>query len=136
MRLSGTDLAPVLAIIAGGAVGVATSASLVLSSHFEDVPLANWTIPVPDGQRIVYWSSDGRLEYRAKEDFTRGTRLEAPVVWSRVYVGGGAVGTPMWSPDGSRIMFTRDGSLEIWVVNADGGTPTRLTVNDLEPSGR
>jgi len=26
---------------------------------------------VPDGQRIVYWSSDGRIEYRPKEDFER-----------------------------------------------------------------
>ena len=39
MRLSRTDLVPVLAIIAGGAVGVATSASLLWSSA-EQAPVA------------------------------------------------------------------------------------------------
>jgi len=40
MRLSRTDLIPVLAIVAGGAVGVATSASLVLSSRSDYAPVA------------------------------------------------------------------------------------------------
>ena len=39
---------------------------------------------------------------------------------------------PAWSPDGSKIAFvsTRDRSsvgLDIWVINADGSSPTRLT---------
>ena len=34
-----------------------------------------------------------------------------------------------WSPDGSRIAFTsaRDGNFEIYVMDADGSNPTRLT---------
>ena len=39
MRLSRSDLVPVLAIIAGGAVSVLTSASLVLSSRADHVPV-------------------------------------------------------------------------------------------------
>ncbi len=39
MRLSRTDLFPVLAIIGGGALGVLTSASLVLSSRSDHVPV-------------------------------------------------------------------------------------------------
>ena len=38
MRLSRTDLIPVLAIIAGGALGALPSASLVLSSRSDHVP--------------------------------------------------------------------------------------------------
>jgi Tol biopolymer transport system component len=36
---------------------------------------------------------------------------------------------PNWSPDGSKIVFTsgRDGNFEIYVMNADGSAPKRLT---------
>jgi Tol biopolymer transport system component len=36
---------------------------------------------------------------------------------------------PHWSPDGTKILFTRqkDGSQEIWVMNADGTNQTKLT---------
>ncbi len=84
MRLSRTDLVPVLAIIAGGAVGLATSAALALSSRSDHVPVADQSVIVPDGQRIVYWSSDGRIEYRPKEDFARATVLETPAGWRYV----------------------------------------------------
>ena len=35
----------------------------------------------------------------------------------------------LWSPDGTKILFTsdRDGKAEIYVINADGSEPTRLT---------
>ena len=38
-------------------------------------------------------------------------------------------GSPSWSPDGSRIVFysERDGNAEIYVMDADGGNPVRLT---------
>lgn len=52
-------------------------------------------------------------------------------------VGGGAAGAaqryddmwPAWSPDGRRIVFTstRDGDPEVYVMNADGSEPRRLT---------
>jgi len=37
--------------------------------------------------------------------------------------------TPVWSPDSKKIAFAsdREGSLDIFIVNADGGTPKRLT---------
>ncbi len=38
---------------------------------------------------------------------------------------------PVWTPDGSRIVFmsTREGSDDIFITSANGGTPTRLTTS-------
>jgi len=38
---------------------------------------------------------------------------------------------PIWSPDGKKIAFEsdREGSLDVYVIDANGGTPTRLTTN-------
>ena len=38
---------------------------------------------------------------------------------------------PVWSPDGSKIAFAsdREGSLDIFIVDREGGTPKRLTTN-------
>ena len=38
---------------------------------------------------------------------------------------------PLWSPDGQRIAFAsdREGSFDVYVINATGGTPTRLTTS-------
>ena len=42
----------------------------------------------------------------------------------------GAPGAPVWSPDGSRIAFTRTSSegfsVEVWVIGADGRGEVRL----------
>lgn len=42
--------------------------------------------------------------------------------------GGGSVGSPRWSPDGTQIVFTSDrgGSQDVWVVDAAGGAPRQL----------
>ena len=41
-----------------------------------------------------------------------------------------AVGTPQWSPDGTRIVFVSSlsGTAELWSIPAEGGVPTRMTV--------
>ena len=38
---------------------------------------------------------------------------------------------PIWSPDGKKIAFTsnREGSLDVYVISAKGGAPTRLTTH-------
>ena len=41
------------------------------------------------------------------------------------------VETPQWSPDGDRIAFVSSlgGTTNLWSIPAQGGVPTRLTVN-------
>lgn len=38
---------------------------------------------------------------------------------------------PVWSPDGNHIAFAsnREGSIDVWVMNANGGIPKRVTTN-------
>ena len=38
---------------------------------------------------------------------------------------------PVWSPDGNHIAFAsnREGSIDVWVMDADGGIPKRVTTN-------
>ncbi|MBO5807715.1 MAG: PD40 domain-containing protein, partial [Bacteroidaceae bacterium] len=41
---------------------------------------------------------------------------------------------PVWSPDGKQIAFSsdREGSVDVWIVDKDGGTPRRLTTNSQQ----
>jgi Tol biopolymer transport system component len=39
---------------------------------------------------------------------------------------------PTWSPDGSQIAFYRGG--QVWVMNADGSGPRRVSPADVEAS--
>src|ERR1700740_3504919 len=47
----------------------------------------------------------------------------------RLTTGVGVEGDPIFSPDGTRIAFTGeyDGSIDVFVIAASGGTPKRLT---------
>ena len=38
---------------------------------------------------------------------------------------------PIWSPDGSQIVFAsdREGSMDVYIMSCKGGTPTRLTTH-------
>jgi Tol biopolymer transport system component len=47
---------------------------------------------------------------------------------------GHTVGSPVWSPDGGRIAFDArvDGNPDIWVMNADGSQPQRVTTEVSE----
>jgi len=47
------------------------------------------------------------------------------------------IGRPTWSPDGKSIAFISNmsGRNNIWVVSADGGFPTQLTVSDQRQMG-
>jgi len=89
----------------------------------------------PDSQRIAFELSPGRTEPfgiyvmnadgSGKHRLTPDTSPSDPPLW-RSNQG------PTWSPDGTQIAFYsyRDGNSEIYVMNADGSQPVRLTFND------
>jgi Tol biopolymer transport system component len=79
------------------------------------------------------WSSDGRIAFASSD---AEIYVISPDGSGATPVGPG--GDPAWSPDGTRIAFTtRDGnSDEIYVMDADGSNPVRLTTsasNDMSP---
>ncbi|MCB0043756.1 MAG: PD40 domain-containing protein, partial [Caldilinea sp.] len=86
---------------------------------------ARWS---PDGEWILFHSNlevDGVPWfniYKVRKDGSELTDLTGSVDNSF---------RPDWSPDGQRIVFTseRDGNREIYVMNADGSNPVRLTGN-------
>lgn len=108
-------------------------------------PLGNFE-PVwsPDGTKIAFVSSRagvGRSEiWVMKADGTNLTRLTinpqlAADLAGPVY---GKDFGPAWSPDGTKIVFWTTrldlGNSEIYVMNADGTNPTRLTKNSASDS--
>jgi len=86
---------------------------------------ASWS---PDGAHIVYSGNriGGTQIIRMNADGTGQVPLTTSVFPE-------LNGEPAWSPDGTRIAFTSNRAEtrrnEIWVMNADGTNPVRLTVN-------
>jgi serine/threonine protein kinase len=88
----------------------------------------------PDGKKIVFNSGrSGLIEiWVANADGTQPIPLTS--------LGGINNDFPRWSPDGHWIVFRHaaaDGKSEVWVVDAEGGTPRRVTngpAEDDEPS--
>lgn len=96
----------------------------------------------PDGTKLAFASNRNGLRkleiWIMNVDGTGLVQLTTNVQLSSD--SGGPVfsndGAPAWSPDGSRIAFvsTRDGltDFELYVMNADGSNPTRLTDNPVD----
>ena len=88
----------------------------------------------PDGKKIAFVSNrSGDLEiWVCDSDGSNPVQLTS--------FRGPHVSTPRWSPDGGRIAFDSDAEgkqFDIWVINASGGKPKRMTTdpaNDGNPS--
>jgi TolB protein len=74
----------------------------------------------PDGRRIVFESdrSGNQQLYVMNADGSNQRRIS---------FGGGGYATPVWSPRGDLIAFTRTGSFQIGVMTPDGGNARILT---------
>jgi TolB protein len=88
----------------------------------------------PDGRRIAFVTNrNGIYEvYVMNADGSRQVALAAPTVGGHgTFVGEVAAPdpAPAWSPDGRRIAFVsdRNGTFEVYVMNADGSGQRRLT---------
>ena len=80
----------------------------------------------PDGRRLAFGSArSGRRHDRYLGRRGRRIKPAAAHAWA-----GRSQGSPSWSPDGRRIAFDSFGDdwhFHIWMIDADGGTPRRLT---------
>jgi TolB protein len=90
-----------------------------------DVPA--WS---PDGSRIAFQTAHGEnYDIEVVRVATRAiTRLAASPAYDGMY---------SWSPDGTRLAFIsgRDGYDALYVMDADGGRPRRLTAEaSLNPA--
>ncbi|MDE6268301.1 MAG: PDZ domain-containing protein [Muribaculaceae bacterium] len=99
---------------------IAASASLA-SAAVESSPL--WlrnTAVSPDGSKVAF-TYKGDI-YTIPYSGGTATRITSDPAYDTA---------PIWSPDGKSIAFAsdREGSLDIYIVDAEGGTPRRLTTN-------
>jgi Tol biopolymer transport system component/C-terminal processing protease CtpA/Prc len=98
----------------------ACAAALALSASSQTPLWLRNTAISPDGKTIAF-TYKGDI-YTVPVVGGRATQLTSNPSYDT---------TPIWSPDGSKIAFAsdRDGSLDVFVINATGGTATRLTTH-------
>lgn len=99
-----------------------------LATYAQDAPLwlRNSAIS-PDGETIAF-TYKGDI-YSVNADGGQARQLTSDEAFDT---------KPLWSPDGSKIAFqsNREGSMDIYVMPAVGGTPKRLTTNSGNESLR
>ena len=92
-----------------------------VSSFAEDSPLwLRHSAISPDGQTVTF-SYQGDI-FTCPVQGGNATQLTSNIAYDAY---------PVWSPDSKKIAFAsrREGSLDVWLVDAHGGAPTRLTTD-------
>lgn len=105
------------------------SSPVTLTTHPGSDECPRWS---PDGRRIAFRSTrdsiaEGGFRVRTSHIYLLGAGSDPEV---RLTSGPRPVGCPSWSPDGQRIVYSRDEPMRrsnIFVMNADGTNEVRLT---------
>lgn len=111
-----------------GAVGPKTLRfSATLGGQQRTVVSSTIQLTLAGNGKLLFKSNDDEL-WVSNPDGTGRTQLTQGYGNSNCLAGDEE---PQWSPDGTRIVFTRtqNGSQEVWVMNADGSNQTQLTVS-------
>jgi Tol biopolymer transport system component/DNA-binding winged helix-turn-helix (wHTH) protein len=105
-----------LDVSASHPVNTAEAKAVDPSNRFEIDPAI-----APDGRKVAFMSDRGGSQEIWVTDQEGHSSVEL------THFGGPMTGAPSWSPDGSQIAF--DSNCQIYVINADGGTPRQLTLS-------
>jgi TolB protein len=121
-------------------LGTATEAPRLMVLASVNAESRAFTDDVGSYEREADWSPSGdRVAYTSLRDegfgdvfvarVTGGTFLGTANLTTANGGGGAPDMTPRWSPDGLHLAFTsyRGGNPSIWIMDADGGNPRRLT---------
>ena len=106
--------------------------SIGMAVDGSDTLIANGVGPKwsPDGSRIAFTgTTDPSAPYSPWDSFPEVLVLNLADGSITNLTDPGAGWGPVWSPDGAKIAFLsyRDGSLELYVMEASGANPTRVT---------
>ena len=113
---------------------LATGATRQLTHSSTQKDDAMWS---PDGKTIVYWLNKNGIkqiyELQVANPIEPGHQVTGPDV--------GPANDPSYSPDGKKILFTRElndnATSDIWMVDTDGSDPHRVTSNparEMDPT--